>query len=63
MSVVEVSPHELLIEAHDSHEAIDLIDCLRSEGLDAELADAPGWDVLVDGPVEEAEEILGERSS
>jgi predicted NAD/FAD-binding protein len=51
---------ELLIEKEDSHQAIDLIDLLRAQGLDAELADSPGWDVVVGGPVEEAEEILRE---
>lgn len=54
---------ELLIEAEDSHEAIDLIDWLRAHGLDAELADAPGWDVVVGKPVDEVAELLGERQS
>jgi hypothetical protein len=65
VSVLELSPsHEVQIHVEDSHEAIDLIDSLRAHGLDAELADTPGsWDVVTDGPLEEAAEIAEEELS
>ena len=57
-----MSNAELLLEVHDSHEAIDLIDDLREHGIDAELADVPGtWDVATDGPIEEVAEIVSEH--
>jgi hypothetical protein len=62
MSVAEISPAHELIHVEDSHEAIDLIDSLRSHGLDAALADIPGsWDVDADGPFEEVLEIVEEE--
>src|SRR5690242_12037932 len=54
-----MAPEALQIEMWSSHEAIDLIDAFRAEGLEAGLADAPGaWDVAVACSMDEIVPVL-----